>query len=56
MKYEDFCDMVHKYPNEYDDHIYEDLDGTKMLKVECYEVGFFFDYETHEFKYYSHCF
>ena len=48
MKYEDFCKMVKRTGD-----IYEDLDGTKLLMVECGKTGFFFNIDTHDYLFFS---
>ena len=48
MKYEDFCAMVKETGT-----IYEDLDGTKLLIVECGKTGFFFNINTHDYMFFT---
>ena len=48
MKYEDFCKMVKRTGD-----IYEDLDGTKFLVVECAGTGFFFNINTHDYIFFT---
>jgi len=48
MKYEDFCAMVKETGT-----VYEDSDGTEFLIVECGNTGFFFDINTHDYKFFT---